>query len=90
MTATRQATIALSGALPERFYCAECGSRVCGGVERIPGVVRSACDVEAGVLTVEYDPSLLDEAELGSHVRRLALDAAGVVAHAAYRVSGLD
>lgn len=72
------------------YYCTGCAGRVCAAAESVEGVLSAVCDLEAGSLEVAYDPSTIAERDLQKVVERLALEAADRVAHAAYRVTGLD
>lgn len=83
-------TFDLTKLLSGPYYCSGCAARVCQGVEALPGVSASRCDLESGTLEVDYDPADVSLAELESVVERLSLEAAERVAHAAYRVTGLD
>lgn len=83
-------TFDLPGLLSGEYYCAECAERVCARVSRLPGVVGSTCDVEAGALVVEFDPELLPPAELAKGVQLAAEEVTHDVGHAAYRLEGLD
>lgn len=80
----------LTRLLPGPRYCAGCAGRVCRGLDGVPGVLETRCDLEGGTLTVTYDPESLVEGPLEELVERLALDEAGVVGHAVYRLEGLD
>ena len=83
-------TFELKGLLKGPFYCIECAQRLCGSAARLPGVIETSCDIEVGTLVVGFDPAMLRERELAEHVERLAHEASGSAAHAAYRLTGLD
>lgn len=70
-------------------YCPACAERVCGALAALEGIVESSCDLERGVLVVTRGKGLT-AAGLEAAVRRAAVEAADGVAHAAYRVTGLD
>lgn len=70
-------------------YCSACAERVCGMLASLRGVAESSCDLERGVLVVTRQRGL-SVAALEAAVRRAAVEAADGVAHAAYRVTGLD
>lgn len=72
------------------YYCSGCAGRVCAGAEALKGVSGSRCDLDSGTLEVSYDPAEVSLKELERVVEHLALEAAERVAHAAYRVTGLD
>jgi len=80
----------LTRLLPGPRYCAGCAGRVCRGLDDVPDVLETRCDLEGGTLTVTYDPESLEERSLEELAERLALDEAGVVGHAVYRLEGLD
>lgn len=83
-------TFDLTKLLSGPYYCSGCAARVCGQAEEVSGVASARCDLEAGGLTVTYDPSSIKRAELQALIERLALEASDRVSHAAYRVTGLD
>lgn len=72
------------------YYCSGCAGRICEEARGLEGVSEATCDLEAGSLAVTYDPSVVRERDLEIAVRKLALAAEDRVAHAAYRVTGLD
>lgn len=80
----------LTRLLPGPRYCAGCAQRVCEVLSREPGVLEARCDPEEGALTVTYDRRRLASGSAEEMVRRLALDEAGAVGHAVYRLEGLD
>ena len=80
----------LSTILPGPRHCVACAGRVCDGVLELEGVLDTDCDAEAGTLDVTYDPAVVPLAPLQLAVQRLALEAAGSVGHATYRLEGLD
>jgi len=80
----------LTSLLPSPRYCVSCAERVCAAVAGLDGVVDAACDPESGAFTVTRDGSALSARELDAAVRRIAAEEAGAVAHAAYRLTGLD
>jgi copper chaperone CopZ len=90
VTASKSYAYDLGDLLPGTYYCAECAARVCEGVSTLPGVSASECDVEAGTLTVVYDPRAVSERDLTEAITRVAVEATDRVGHAAYRVVGLD
>lgn len=75
--------------LPGERYCPACAERVCAALAMVKGVAESSCDLERGVLTVTRGRGL-SAAALEATVRRIAVEAADGVAHAAYRITGLD
>ena len=76
--------------LPGDFYCAGCAGRVCEAMTALDGVLDAGCDLEGGTLTVRFEPKRISAADLEALAVRAALEEAGRVAHAAYRVTGLD
>lgn len=90
MATTDTRTFDLTSLLSGPYYCVGCAGRVCKDVLATPGVTAADCDLEAGALSVTYDPSTVRPADLERLVARLALAAEDRVAHATYRVTGLD
>jgi len=80
----------LTSLLPSPRYCASCAERICAAVSGLAGVIDVACDPEAGTLTVTRDGAALSSRELDAAVRRITAEEAGAVAHASYRLTGLD
>lgn len=80
----------LTALLPGPRYCSSCGERVCTAIAEIDGVLEATCNAELGALTVTRDPARLSRADLDGLVYRIAVEAVGSVAHAAYRLTGLD
>jgi len=80
----------LTTLLPGPHYCAACAERVCTGVSALDGVTDVTCDLAHGSLAVEHDTGRLSRADVETSVRRIALEVTDSVAHAAYRLTGLD
>lgn len=80
----------LTSLLPGPRYCSSCGERVCTAIAEVDGVIEATCDAELGALTVTRDPKQLSRGDLDGLVHRIALEATDSVAHAAYRLTGLD
>ena len=76
--------------VPSQVNCARCVEKLRAGVESIDGVVSARLDARAATLTVVHDTSRLPEAAIEAEVRRLGMDLGKGVAHAAWRVIGLD
>jgi copper chaperone CopZ len=76
--------------LPAAYYCQGCAERVCAAVRALDGVVDGSCDLEEGLLSVEHDPARLPADTLDSALQRIALEQTDRVAHAVYRLTGLD
>lgn len=90
MAEPRTHELDLKKLLPGPHYCSACARRVCEAVAGLDGVAAAGCDLESGTLTItRYGRGLSAEA-LAAKVRRIALEETGRVAHAAYRVTGLD
>ena len=87
MSPSRSHTFDLTALLPGDYYCGGCAERVCGSAVEIEGVVSASCDLEEGVLVIEYLPRTIDLGELEARVRRLALEETDSVGHAAYPIS---
>lgn len=75
--------------LPGERYCPACAERVCAILTGLEGIADSSCDLDRGVLVVTRGKGL-SAAALEAAVRRAAVEAADGVAHAAYRITGLD
>lgn len=80
----------LTSLLPSPRYCASCAGRICSAVAALGGVVDATCDAESGALTVTRENAVLSARELDAAVRRIVAEEVGAVAHAAYRLTGLD
>lgn len=80
----------LKDLLPGDYYCSGCAERVCASAVELDGVDDASCDLEAGELTVAYEPRTISARDLAAAVRRLALEETDRVGHAVYRVTGLD
>jgi copper chaperone CopZ len=80
----------LASLLPGERYCPACAGRVCDSLSGLDGVLESGCDLESGTLSVTRDPKRLSASALETAIRRIAVEAADGVAHAAYRITGLD
>lgn len=80
----------LTNLLPSPRYCVSCAERICSALAAIDGVVHVACDVESGALTVTREGAALSAREIDAAVRRIIAEEIGAVAHAAYRLTGLD
>jgi len=80
--------------LPHRsgatLRCAACANRACEALGDVPGVSRVECDAAGASVQVEFDPTRITEADLGSEMERFGLELAETVHHAAWRVTGLD
>lgn len=76
--------------LPGDYYCSGCAERVCASALEIDGVDDASCDLDAGLLTVAYEPRTISDKDLAAAVKRLALVETDRVGHAVYRVTGLD
>lgn len=75
---------------PAQVGCAGCAERVCAAVRLVPGVRSAECDVASATLVVCWDPELVGLEEVEAALAEAAGSAAGGLAHAAYRVTGLD
>lgn len=70
--------------------CAECASRVCDSLRDVPGVHNVDCDGAGASVRVEYDPDRVSESDLEAEVSRFGAELGRGIAHAAWRVTGLD
>lgn len=90
MTTPLTHTFDLTKFLSGPYYCTGCAGRVCEEVLSVEGVSAAECDLEAGGLSITYDPGVLHLRDLESVIGRIALAAEDRVMHATYRVTGLD
>lgn len=90
MAGSRSHEIDLIDLLPGTHYCAACAERVCSRIAELDGVKIAECDLEEGKLTVTRLGRRLSAEAFESAVRRIALEETDSVAHAAYRLTGLD
>jgi copper chaperone CopZ len=88
--ATHAHTLLLPVVMPSEVYCTSCVEKLRLAVESIPGVRFAEVDKRTSTLTVVHDPVLLPEDAVEAEVRRLGLEIGGGIAHAAWRVIGLD
>ena len=87
---THAHTLLLPVIMPSDVYCAACVEKLRRAVEAIPGVEFAEADKRTSTLTVVHDVALLREDEVEAEARRLGLEIGGGLAHAAWRVVGLD
>jgi Zn2+/Cd2+-exporting ATPase len=76
--------------MPSKDYCAPCVDRLRAAVASLPGVESVEADRRTSILTVVHDVAVLPEASVEAEVRRIGLEVAEGVAHASWRVTGLD
>lgn len=76
--------------MPDGVRCAECVDRLRGAIERLDGVHAVVVDTRTWTLAVTYDSERVTPEELESASRRLGLRIGEALAHASYRLSGLD
>lgn len=89
-TATHAHTLRIPVVMPSKVYCASCVEKLRGAVEALPGVEFAEVDRRTSTLTVVHDTATLPEERVEEEARRLGLEIGGGVAHAAWRVTGLD
>lgn len=87
---THAHTLLLPVVMPSEVYCAACVEKLRSAVEAIPGVEFAEVDKRTSTLTVVHDLAVLPEDAVEAEARRLGLEIGGGVAHAAWRVVGLD
>jgi len=63
---------------------------VCEALQGVPGVTRVQCDPQASSVDVEFDANSTSVDVLQARVSGLGRQVAETVAHAAWRISGLD
>jgi copper chaperone CopZ len=76
--------------MPDGVRCSECVERLRSAVERMNGVHSVVVDTRTWTLAVTYDPQRATPAELDGAARRLGLEIGETLAHASYRLGGLD
>lgn len=90
MDTTRTRTMKVPVTVPSGQQCAACVGRLREAVAGLPGVESVEVDPRTSTLTVLHDASVLSEEAVEAEARRLGLDLGETVAHAAYRLTGLD
>lgn len=75
---------------PSADQCAECASRLCAQVSGIEGVELAQCDHVSATMRVRFDPTLVTPEVIEAEARAAGLRIAQSIAHAAYRLHGLD
>lgn len=75
---------------PSEPYCASCVEKLRAAVEALPGVQFAEVDRRTSTLTVSHDTDLLPDERIEEEVRRLGVEVTAGVAHAGWRVTGLD
>ena len=83
-------TLSVPVVMPSELYCADCVEKLRGAVERLPGVRFAEVDKRTATLTVSHDVAVLAEDAIEGEVRRLGFEVTSGVAHAGWRVTGLD
>ena len=80
----------ISIVMPDGVRCAECVERLRGAIDSLDGVVGVVVDTHTWTLTITYDRDVVNPADLEQAARRLGLEIGETVAHASYRLKGLD
>jgi Zn2+/Cd2+-exporting ATPase len=83
-------TLKLPVVMPSQVYCVECVRKLREAVDGLGGVTYTDVDPGGGVLTVMHDTDIISDDQLETTVRSLGLEIAGIVGHAAFKVTGLD
>ncbi|MFU8890571.1 MAG: heavy-metal-associated domain-containing protein [Anaerosomatales bacterium] len=76
--------------MPDGVRCSECIERLRSAIEQIDGVHAVVVDARTWTLSVNYDPDRTTPEGVESASRGLGLEIGQSVAHAAYRLTGLD
>ena len=76
--------------MPDGVRCSQCIERLSGAIEQMHGVHTVVVDSRTWTLAVAYDPDLTTPDGLERAARKLGLEIGESVAHAAYRLTGLD
>ena len=87
---THAHTLRLPVVMPSEVHCASCVEKLRAAVEALPGVEFAEVDSRTSTLTVVHDTAVLPEDRIEEEAGRLGLEIGGGVAHAAWRVTGLD
>jgi Cd2+/Zn2+-exporting ATPase len=83
-------TLSIPVVMPSEPYCAGCVERLRGAVEALDGVEFAEVDKRTATLTVSHDLALLPEERIEGEVERLGFQVTFGIAHAGWRVTGLD
>ena len=83
-------TLQLGLVTPTEAHCARCAEKLRCAVESIEGVESAELDTRGAQLTVVHDTARLTESGIEAEVERLGLELSETVAHAAWRIIGLD
>lgn len=83
-------TLSLGIVMPSEVYCASCVGKLREAVGALPGVEFAEVDKRTGTLTVSHDVTVLPEERIEQEVARLGFQVSGGIAHAGWRVTGLD
>ncbi|MBA4370990.1 MAG: hypothetical protein C0418_05355 [Coriobacteriaceae bacterium] len=86
----RVATLKIASLMASPEYCTQCVGRLCDALGGVPGILSVDCDSGAGDAEVAYDADLMSDEDLRAEAERLGYELFGSVAHAAYRLTGLD
>lgn len=88
--ATHAHTLRIPVLMPSEVYCASCVEKLRSAVAALPGVEFAEVDKRTSTLTVVHDAAALPEERIEAEARRLGLEIGGGIAHAVWRVTGLD
>lgn len=87
---TESAELRLVISMPDAVRCGGCVERVRAQVAELSGVTSVLVDATAPTITLAYDPNVITATTLEAAVRALGLEGGDAVAHASYRLTGLD
>jgi len=83
-------TLSIPLMMPSELYCAECVEKLRTAVQALPGVEFAEVDKRTATITVSHDVASLPEERIEDEVRRLGFEVTSGIAHAGWRVMGLD
>jgi len=82
--------IRLPVSMADGVRCAECIERLREAMSVRPGVHSVIVDPRAWTISVSYDPEVLSAHDVERAAQDLGLEIGAALAHAAYRLTGLD
>ncbi len=89
-SAERVGEIRLPVAMPDAERCAECIERLRTAIGGVAGVHSVIVDPRTWTMAVTFDPGVLAAADVELAAREFGLEIGAAVAHASYRLTGLD
>lgn len=89
-SAGRAGEVRFPVSMPDGVRCAECIERLRAAVGAVDGVHTVIIDPRTWTIAVTFDPGTLTAEEVEAAAREHGLEIGAAVAHAAYRLTGLD